>query len=522
MATCAQAPRVDGQRFQPTPMHRKDQIIDSYGPQLGELVWHSLHVDNRIAGMSEQHAASILAVVEQCQLKPKVRPIRILEIGAYAHFGAHQAAAALGGISVTHDISPTSLRVGLKGAKDAGIHPEATLVAGDFHDLPFETGYFDVVFCASSIHHTFRPWRVLKEALRSLRPGGVLQLENEPIGRALSFYGFRSNRRERFTPFEAELARRGSLFTFASPFPGSRPEILFGMIENDRIPLDLVVDTLSGEGRVASLQLRPQRGEFERLILDLPRDSDLEGSLANFLLAEVLAVRPLLTKRDRLLGAKLPGADEVWRLSYQTAPRLRQLPDLDSPERENHIANLFGAALRATVIKHGDGVPAVEMFRRPLPKESQVYNDLPTLPGLRLLLTEQPIPAIESSDLAALREVYPANDWEPCQEQNGICSMLNLQPRSRIVLPQLHNSAMLLLRFYAVQAAEPYRASLLLPSGNELSSVLVAQSESFLLRELVPQNCATLSIEVKTLEGHPLDLPRHIRLSVGRLIPIGP
>jgi ubiquinone/menaquinone biosynthesis C-methylase UbiE len=195
-------------------------ILEVYGPQPGELAWHSLNVDHRLKVVSEEHARSILRVVERHGLSTSGSPIRILELGAYAHYGAHLAAFSLGGSSVAHDVSPHSLRVGLAGSRAAGLSTSATLVAGDFHDLPFEDGYFDFVFCASSIHHTFRPWKVLREAMRVLRPSGVLHLENEPVGRALSFYGFRSNRHETFTVFEAELDRRGSLFTFASPFLG--------------------------------------------------------------------------------------------------------------------------------------------------------------------------------------------------------------------------------------------------------------------------------------------------------------
>jgi SAM-dependent methyltransferase len=417
-------------------------------------------------------------------------------------------------------VSPASLRVGLDGASAVGIGADATLVAGDFHDLPFNTGYFDVVFCASSIHHTFRPWRVLQEMLRVLRPGGVLQLENEPIGRALCFYGFRSNREEAFTPFETELARRGSLSTFSSPVPGSRPEALFGMIENDRIPLDMVLSILTDEGEIALLLLRPHLGEFEQRILALPRDIDLEASLAMLLLAEIQAVRPALTERDRLLGARLPETDDVWRLSYQVAPRLRCLIGLSGREAEDETTRLFGAALQATIVKRGSGRPASEMFRRQLSMQDRVFNDLPTLPGVWLHLTAQPIPAIESDDLTALSTVYPTEEWEPYREQHGLLSMLNLGPRSRIALPGLPSAAMLLLRFYAVAADHPYRVSLWSWDGIEIASVLVAQSESFLIRELVPEGCAEVFIETRTLDGETLCLPRHVRLGVGRLIPI--
>jgi hypothetical protein len=240
----------------------------------------------------------------------------------------------LGGVSVVHDVSLASLRVGLKGARAAGIDTDVTLVTGDFHDLPLSTNYFDIVFCASSIHHTFRARRVLQEILRVIRRGGVLQLENEPIGRALSFYGFRSNPQTECTPFEAELARRGSLLTLSSTFPGSPPEFLFGMIENERIPLDMVLNTLTNDGEITSLQLKPHVSEFESRILALPRDLDLETSLATLLLTEIQAVRTAFTKRNRLLGARLPETDDVWRLSYQVAPQLRRLTSLTGREAE--------------------------------------------------------------------------------------------------------------------------------------------------------------------------------------------
>lgn len=499
-------------------MPTRDEIIDVYGPQLGELAWHSLHVDSRIAAMSEQHAASILRAADVAR-SPSGAP-RILEVGAYAHYGAHRAAATLGGVSVAHDVSPTSLLVGRQGAREAGIDAEPTLVAGDFHDLPFATGSFDIVFCASSVHHTFRPRRVLREMMRVLRPGGVLQLENEPIGRALCFYGFRGNRTEAFTPFEAELARRGTLLTFASPFPGSRPEAVFGMIENERIPLDMVLGALAEAGDLHWLELRPQRAEFEQRVLSLSHDDDLEASLAALLLAEAEAVRPLLTETDRLLGARLPSGDDVWRLSYLMAPELRRLTGLDGREAEYQTARLFGAGLQATVIKRGSAATSKEMFRRRPEAQGSVLNDLPSLPGVALQLMSRALPAIEAADLPALEAVYPAGEWEPYREDNGLLSMLNLQPSSRIVLPRLASDAMLLLRFYVVATEAPYRVVLCNAEGSTVASVLVVQSESLLLREIVPAGSQVVLLATRTLDEAPLTLPRHIRLGIGRLIPV--
>jgi hypothetical protein len=171
-------------------------------------------------------------------------------------------------------------------------------------------------------------------------------------------------------------------------------------------------------------------------------------------------------------------------------------------------------------VKRGDGGHAAEMFRRQLSIQDRVFNDLPTLPGVQLDLTAQQLPAIEASDLPALAAVYPPGEWEPNREDNGLRSMLNLGPRCRIAIPCLASSAMLLLRFYALAADQPYRVSLRSREGAEIASVLVARSESFLLRELLPKGCAELFIETTTLDGEPLSRPRHVRILVGRLIPV--
>jgi hypothetical protein len=99
--------------------------------------------------------------------------------------------------------------------------------------------------------------------------------------------------------------------------------------------------------------------------------------------------------------------------------------------------------------------------------------------------------------------------------------MLNLRAQSRIVLPGLPSEAMLLLRFFAVAAAEPYRIGLRLPGAGQIASVIVAQSESFLLRELLPQGCKEIVIETNGMDGDALEVPQHVRLGVCRLVPVG-
>ncbi len=40
-----------------------DKIIDIYGRQLGEIIWHSVHFGDSLCEISEQHARSIAVLL---------------------------------------------------------------------------------------------------------------------------------------------------------------------------------------------------------------------------------------------------------------------------------------------------------------------------------------------------------------------------------------------------------------------------------------------------------------------------
>ena len=67
------------------------------------------------------------------------------------------------------DIVPELLEEGRKRAPE-----NVELVEADAARLPFETGSFDIVATARTLHHVARPELVLAEATRVLRPGGKL------------------------------------------------------------------------------------------------------------------------------------------------------------------------------------------------------------------------------------------------------------------------------------------------------------------------------------------------------------
>ncbi len=59
--------------------------------------------------------------------------------------------------------------------------PSVARVCGDLETLPIRDAAFDVVIAAASLHYSTRHERILAEAARVLRRGGVLILADSPV-----------------------------------------------------------------------------------------------------------------------------------------------------------------------------------------------------------------------------------------------------------------------------------------------------------------------------------------------------
>lgn len=70
------------------------------------------------------------------------------------------------------DVAPGSLEL----ASKIGY----TTVLADANDLPFQSGFADVVTLNATLHHTVNMASVLKEAARLVKPGGVLITDHDP------------------------------------------------------------------------------------------------------------------------------------------------------------------------------------------------------------------------------------------------------------------------------------------------------------------------------------------------------
>jgi ubiquinone/menaquinone biosynthesis C-methylase UbiE len=69
-------------------------------------------------------------------------------------------------------IAPVQMDVSLRRARLAR-EKRSRVLCGDGYALPFASESFSVVLLVAVIEHTSRPWEVLQEARRVLKPGGV-------------------------------------------------------------------------------------------------------------------------------------------------------------------------------------------------------------------------------------------------------------------------------------------------------------------------------------------------------------
>ncbi len=121
---------------------------------MGEVLWHSLTVDPTIDKISRQHLKAIKDIIDEHYKKPMTkRPIKVLEVAAYAHTTGYLLAQDIDAEVVLTDISVDTLSLGqLRAGPVLGSLSTVKRVAADFHDFPFVYGQFDIVYISSALH----------------------------------------------------------------------------------------------------------------------------------------------------------------------------------------------------------------------------------------------------------------------------------------------------------------------------------------------------------------------------------
>ena len=130
-------------------------VIAQFSAQLGEIAWHSVNVDPDFDATSVAHTEFVKNIIDLTGLAAEGRPLRFLEVAPYLHSTAQSLNQSRGMDVTACDISPHSLRFGAAHFQRTYGDATATLVASDFHDLPFSDNFFNIAFIASAVHHTW-------------------------------------------------------------------------------------------------------------------------------------------------------------------------------------------------------------------------------------------------------------------------------------------------------------------------------------------------------------------------------
>jgi len=480
-------------------------MTTSLTPLLGEYLWHSLTLDASIAQVSEAHLDAIEKALE-LQLASSVPPV-ILEVGAYAHFTGYRLADERGADVTLLDMSPSTLRVGLQEALRAGAGargPIVKRVAADFHELPFPDGVFDLVFIASAVHHTLR-WRtVVDELMRVTAPGGLVVIENEPCRRAFCAYAFRCNRSAQFTPLEQELDKQGLLRTVAEPYLGSRPETLFGMVENTSIPLDQLVDVVreSCDLLVERYSIEDCLGPFERRLIEHAAHGAgrLVSAMGPELIDRMASARAKETDVTRGLGFILPDDDRMLALLEDVAPELAALPSADDPAYRYRVASMFGAAVKLIARKR-DGVRNPWRLRGGVSEIDDVFIAHPE--PLRALLSRRQtwVPDIQAAAQEEVAACFAEPGWSFGRAPTGIATVMLRGSAGAIQLPPRRSDEALLFLRCNFGLKSPLAAEFRAPDSTLLVRVDLFQSEARLVRLAIPAGVDRIDVRLIEADG---------------------
>ncbi len=462
-------------------------IIERYRPLMGEFAWHSLTVDPTIESLSNAHYDSVIQA-SRLVAAGSSAPLRILEVGCYAHTTGYMLHKNLGAEVTLYDLSARALKL---GQKLAGIEPGMRgprLIAGDFHNLPFNDCSFDLVFITSALHHTWRWKRVLQELLRVIRGDGILLLENEPCRREACLYMFRTNRAEAFTPFEKEIDRLGLIRTVAEPYPGSRPETLFGMVENQRIPLDRLLATIKAKAELVELQLNPLIGELEQSWLDHRPPSTLDSGIEAALRQRIGEAEKSLTAEVQALGFRAPGAAEIREFSRRLARLIKDLPNPDDPGYRIQLARIFGSPVRLLARMRTRRSPigfARKLFRpRTVESNGITYCYSPEISRL-LTGEESSMPDLQACGPDELARCFSPDQWSTEMGGNGIRSLVLRGRKGTILVAATGRRMLVLLRFYGASDSNRALRVKIGSGGSVLESWVLYGGESFLFSKVV-------------------------------------
>lgn len=114
------------------------------------------------------------------------KDVRVLDLGA-GYGGAARTLARQYGCKVTClNLSDTQNARNREMTEKAGLADKVDVVGGNFENLPFDAGSFDVAWCEDSLLHTDLREQTLGEVFRVLKPGGQFIFHDPMQGKEAS------------------------------------------------------------------------------------------------------------------------------------------------------------------------------------------------------------------------------------------------------------------------------------------------------------------------------------------------
>jgi SAM-dependent methyltransferase len=498
--------------------------LERYGPQLGEIAQHEINVDMKIVETSNWY----LSILDQMFARhPEVirrNPTRMLEIACYRHVFSYKLAADRGFEATLFDVSDHDLEAGRKIASELDFPLEADRVAGEFHNLPFSDAYFDLVYVSAALHHTRRPEVVIGEAMRVLSDGGHFYCQREPVERLFCFFKFPGNRSYAFTEFEKYLLKRDLTRIICSPFPGARNALMFGRIENDRIPLDSWLNTLSRHGEIVEEVIYHEGllTGLDREILARAEMSEptLARFVANRLRDEIDLAAPKMTRQDQLLGHLLPTEPEIINMARRVASALKARNSNPSTlEWRRQMGRIFGASTRFLVRrKRGDVLRASKKYRRETAPRGNVRLDNAAYDPI--LFWQRLLPDLPTASEEEIARIFPPSDWSVSVQREGV-RIMGSKGAEACITPQLGQAAVVAMRFRILLDDDLPLARLTVTyDDRDVSSSLIPQTEDQVIKIFCDKPEGIIRLILQNEYGETVRLASRIRVNVIQAVPV--
>jgi SAM-dependent methyltransferase len=391
-------------------------------------------------------------------------------------------------------------------ADTAGIAARPQLVAGDFHALPFEADSFDLIYISSAIHHTWKYETVISELQRVLAPGGLLLLLNEPCHRECCFYAFRTNRPANFTKLESALNDLGVIRTFAEPYLGSRPETLFGMIENQTIPLRLLLDLLNSNTKIIRLVLTPEHcmGDLEKFWLDSRQKGpeNLSNAIESTLVERRATAMQYFDDVAEGMQFHLPSPEQLGPFAKRIAKSLCSLPPVSDQETfRTALSEIFGAAVQIVAEKpNGQLHRPNHILKGGFEKKGDIiyaFNDRIR----RILLHDcSLLPDIQAADQNEIANFFPADCWQfsahGAEQGKPIVTLILKSQPGRFNIPPCTQKLLFVLRYHCAVPEGRHVRIRIQHLDRQLYLQRIWQSESLLWVTLLPSTNSIIVLDL--------------------------